>query len=85
MKLQLLIPQYNETEDVIRPMLDSIRTQQGVDLKDIEVLIGMTDRILSCRRSSSAAFLFPSVMKSSIIPACREPVAACLTWRLRIM
>jgi glycosyltransferase involved in cell wall biosynthesis len=40
MKLQLLIPQYNETEDVIRPMLDSIRTQQGVDLKDIEVLIG---------------------------------------------
>ena len=40
MKLQLLIPQFNETEDVIRPMLDSIRTQQGVDLKDIEVLIG---------------------------------------------
>ena len=41
MKLQLLIPQYNETEDVIRPTLDSIRTQQGVDLKkDIEVLIG---------------------------------------------
>ena len=41
MKLQLLIPQFNETDDVMRPMLESISTQQGVDLKnDIEVLIG---------------------------------------------
>ena len=41
MKLQLLIPQFNETDDVLRPMLESISTQQGVDLKnDIEVLIG---------------------------------------------
>ena len=40
MKLQLLIPQFNETDEVMRPMLDSIRTQQGVDLNDIEVLIG---------------------------------------------
>ena len=40
MKLQLLIPQYNETEEVMRPMLESISTQQGVDLKnDIEVII----------------------------------------------
>ena len=37
MKLQLLIPQYNETDDVMRPMLESIATQQGVDLaSDIE-------------------------------------------------
>ena len=34
MKLQLLIPQYNETEEVMRPMLESINTQQGVDLKN---------------------------------------------------
>ena len=41
MKLQLLIPQFNETDEVMRPMLESIGTQQGVDLKnDIEVLIG---------------------------------------------
>ena len=41
MKLQLLIPQFNETDEVMRPMLESISTQQGVDLKnDIEVLIG---------------------------------------------
>ena len=40
MKLQILIPQFNETKEVIRPMLESISTQQGVDLKnDIEVII----------------------------------------------
>lgn len=26
MKLQILIPQYNETEEVMRPMLESIST-----------------------------------------------------------
>lgn len=40
MKLQLLIPQYNETEDVARPMLDSIRTQQGINFDDIGVIYG---------------------------------------------
>ena len=41
MKLQLLIPQFNESDDVMRSMLESIATQQGVDLKnDIEVIIG---------------------------------------------
>ncbi len=49
MKLQLLIPQYNETEDIIRDMLDSLKIQQGVDFKDFEVLIGNdgSDVILS--------------------------------------
>ena len=40
MKLQLLIPQYNETDEVVKPMLDSIAIQQGIDFDDIEVLIG---------------------------------------------
>ncbi len=40
MKLQLLIPQYNETDEIIKPMLDSIAIQQGIDFDDIEVLIG---------------------------------------------
>lgn len=41
MKLQLLIPQYNETEDIVEGMLQSISTQQSVDLKnDVEVIIG---------------------------------------------
>lgn len=34
MKLQILIPQYKETEDVIKPLLDSIEVQQNVDLKN---------------------------------------------------
>ena len=40
-KLQILIPQYNENEDKIKPLLDSIAFQQDIDLKhDIEVFIG---------------------------------------------
>lgn len=39
MKLQILIPQYKETEDEIRPLLDSIALQQGIDFKDIGVII----------------------------------------------
>ena len=34
MKLQILIPQYKETEDIIKPLLDSIEIQQNVDLKN---------------------------------------------------
>ena len=40
MKLQILIPQYKETEEIIKPLLDSISLQQNVDLKnDIGVII----------------------------------------------
>lgn len=34
MKLQILIPQYKETEEIIKPLLDSIALQQSVDLKN---------------------------------------------------
>ena len=34
MKLQILIPQYEETEEVIKPLLDSIEVQQNVDLQN---------------------------------------------------
>lgn len=49
MKLQLLVPQYKETEDIIRPLLDSLRIQQGIDLNEIGVIIvnDGTDVILS--------------------------------------
>lgn len=33
MKLQILIPQYQETEEIIKPLLDSIELQQSIDLK----------------------------------------------------
>ena len=40
MKLQILVPQYNETDEVIKPLLDSIAIQQSVDLKkDVGVII----------------------------------------------
>lgn len=40
MKLQILIPQYHETEEVIAPLLKSIEIQQQVDLKnDVGVII----------------------------------------------
>lgn len=33
-KLQILVPQYKETEEVIKPLLDSIEVQQNISLKD---------------------------------------------------
>ena len=40
MKLQILVPQYNETKEVIKPLLDSIEIQQSIDLKnDVGVII----------------------------------------------
>lgn len=40
MKLQILVPQYKETDEVIKPLLDSIEVQQSVDLAhDVGVII----------------------------------------------
>lgn len=40
MKLQILVPQYKETDEVVKPLLDSIEVQQSVDLKnDVGVII----------------------------------------------
>ena len=40
MKLQILVPQYKETDEIIRPLLDSIEIQQNIDLKnDVGVII----------------------------------------------
>lgn len=40
MKLQILVPQYKETEEVIKPLLSSIEIQQTVDVKnDVGVII----------------------------------------------
>ena len=49
MILELLISQYNEDEFIIKPMLDSIAIQQGVDFNDINVIIANdgSDVILS--------------------------------------
>ena len=39
MKLQILIPQYKETDCVIKPLLDSIAIQQNVPMNEIGVII----------------------------------------------
>ena len=39
MKLQILIPQYKETDEIIRPLLDSIAIQQNVDFREVGVII----------------------------------------------
>ena len=39
MKLQILIPQYKETDEIIKPLLDSIAIQQNINFKDIGVII----------------------------------------------
>lgn len=39
MKLQILIPQYKETEEDIKPLLTSISIQQNVDFNEIGVII----------------------------------------------
>lgn len=39
MKLQILIPQYKETDEVVKPLLDSIALQQCVDFSEIGVII----------------------------------------------
>ena len=39
MKLQILIPQYKETDEVIKPLLDSIALQQNIDFSEIGVII----------------------------------------------
>lgn len=39
MKLQLLVPQYKETDDVVKNLLDSIALQQNIDFNEIGVII----------------------------------------------
>jgi len=39
MKLQILVPQYKETDDILKPLLDSIAIQQSIDFKELGVII----------------------------------------------
>ena len=39
MKLQILIPQYKETDEVVKPLLDSIAIQQNAPFNEIGVII----------------------------------------------
>ena len=39
MKFQILIPQYKESDEVVKPLLDSIALQQNVDFNEVGVII----------------------------------------------
>lgn len=39
MKLQILVPHYEETADVIKPLLDSLAIQQNIDFDEVGVII----------------------------------------------
>lgn len=39
MKFQILVPQYKETDEVVKPLLDSIAIQQNVPMDEIGVII----------------------------------------------
>ena len=39
MKLQILIPQYKETDEIVKPLLDSISLQQNIDMNEVGVII----------------------------------------------
>ena len=39
MKLQILVPQYKEKKEVLKPLLDSIALQQGIDFNEVGVVI----------------------------------------------
>ena len=39
MKLQILIPQYRETDEIVKPLLDSLAIRQNVDFNELGVII----------------------------------------------
>lgn len=39
MKLQILVPQYKETDEIVKTLLDSIAIQQRIDFNDVGVII----------------------------------------------
>lgn len=39
MKLQILVPQYKETDEIVKPLLDSIALQQNVDFNEVGIII----------------------------------------------
>lgn len=60
MKLQILVPQYNEDESVIRTLLDSIEIQQSVDLKnDVGVIIVNDGSDIQLNKEYLDSYTFP--------------------------
>lgn len=57
-KLEILVPQFNETDEIAKQLLDSIALQQAVDFNDVGVIIcnGGSDILLSDKLLGSYPF-----------------------------
>lgn len=71
MTFDILVPQYQETDEVVKPLLDSIAIQQNVDFDDIKVIICndgsdifLSDELLTSypmfNTNMNISFYFPS-------------------------
>ena len=47
MKLQVLVPHYQERADEIEPLLDSIAIQQAVNMRDVGVVIAYKGYVMN--------------------------------------
>ena len=75
-RLQLLVLQYRETEDVIKNMLDSIESQMDIDFKnDIEVFIGNDGSDIRLSKEFLEKYSFPiqyHLFEHSGVAGCRK-------------
>ena len=83
MKLQILVPQYNETDEVIKPLLDSIAIQQNVDFSEIGVIIcndgsktRLSEQLLSSYPFNIDYYLEPHRGVSATRNACLDHATA---------
>lgn len=83
MKLQILVPQYNETDEVIKPLLDSIAMQQNVDFGEVGVIIcsdgsdvRLTDKLLQSYPFEVQYHLLPHGGVSAARQACLDRAEA---------
>lgn len=83
MKLQILIPQYKETDEIIKPLLDSIAIQQNVDFCEIGIIIcndgtdiHLSDKLLASYPFKVEYYLEPHRGVSGTRNACLDYAAA---------
>lgn len=84
MKLQILVPQYDEPDEVVKPLLDSIQIQQSVDLEhEVGVIIvndgsdiRLSDQLLSSYSFPIEYHLNPHLGVSATRNACLDHATA---------
>lgn len=80
MKLQILVPQYNETDEVIKPLLDSIALQQSVDFNEVGVIICNDGSDVKLSRELLNSYPFEVVYLNNEHKGVSETRNACLDY-----